>query len=331
MTEDLASLLRDNPMEFALRIHRGAEQGRAVAAARPTLAHVGAALEAVHDRFTSALWAPRASNAVERRLLTPVSGAGGAAPRESLPTVNPNNTLVLEVADGYATAVRDHMLGFARLAAAGGPTRSMLALARVLLDASVHLTFLLASDVGARERCGRALNIRLEALRQEIADAQDDPDERAQVSRERDSLLEAAELDGFEREQVKAKGGIKRPGWFVAPHDRFDAVMRTAIGGDHMESWRTLSSVVHAQERPGVRFPLGLDEILPGPHANQMMLLHALLPVLLGVEAMRVAERFYGTLGVSVDDEGLADRAIYVVAMASGMHDDVIRQRLGFE
>ncbi len=329
---DWDALLRDDPQAFVRELRRGAQQGAALAAARPGLEDVGAALEQVHDRFAEALWEPQRPDAVERSVLRPRDDSAGAKFTDELNEVNPDNGLVLEVADGYATALRDHMLGLARLASAGGPARSMLALARVLLDASVHLTFLMDTSLGDRERCSRALNIRLEALRQEIADAQDDPDAQREVTSERERLLEAAQVDGFERELVKnGKSGTTRPGWFVTPHDRFDAVMRSAIGDNEMDSWRTLSSVVHAQERPSVRFPLGLGEILPGPHATQMTLLFACLPVFLGVEAMRAAERFYGTTGVSVDDDGVADKAIRTVAAASGMHDDLIRRRLGFE
>lgn len=328
---DLSALMRTDPAAFLRELRRQAQEGVALAAARPNLEAVGAALEQLHDQFVQALWDPEQPNAVERTILRPRPDAFGFASSEPCPTVNPKNELVLEIADGYATAVRDHMLGFARLASVGGTTRSLLALARVLLDASVHLTFLLDATIDERERCARALNIRLEALRQEIVDAQDDPNANTTARTERDVLLEAAQSDGFEREQVKGrKAGTTRPGWFVKPHDRLEAVMRSAIGEADMDSWRTLSSVVHAQERPTVRFVLGLGKTLPGPHANQMMMLYAFLPVFLGVQAMRAAESYYGTRGRSVDDDDLADRVVSVIAGASGMHDEEVRKRLGF-
>lgn len=325
---DWHAKLRDDPLALAGYIRQGATEGSAVAAARPTISDVGVAFADLHTAFCRSVWDARTVASIGgRTVLTPREGSPGATHVPDCARSNPANCLVLEVADGYVTAVRDHLGGFAHLASVGGPARPLLALARVLLDASVHVSFVLAEDITERERCARALNLRFEALRQEIADARGNSQ---QLETEREALMRAATDDGFEREVFHdKKSGKPKIAWFVLPHVRESDLIAEAVEGKAQLSWRVLSSVVHAQERAAIRFPLGLAAIDPGPHAPMMILTYAATPLVLAVQATRSAERYYGTTGTSVDD-GPVDHALATLMASTGGFDDVIRRRLGF-
>ncbi|WP_460889571.1 hypothetical protein [Promicromonospora xylanilytica] len=327
---DWAALIRDDPDKAARELHRGAERGLAVAAARPGFAEVGEALTKLHTALVASMWVGEFP-LVEGSVLVPRRGARGDSWDRTCINVNGDNRLVLEVADGYATAVRDHVLGLGRVAEAGGPSRSLLALARVLLDASVHLDFLLNDSIDERERCLRAANIRLEALRQEVADARDDVEERNDAEGERDLLIAAALKDGFERgTMTDKKTGKQKETWFLHPRHRLDDVLRDAVGGGHQDSWRVLSSAVHAQERPVLRFALGLGRVSAGPHANSMVIAHLMIPIILATEAIKVVESYYGPAGPPVD-QGIVNRALEIGSFAAGMRDEEIRRHLGFD
>lgn len=325
---DRHAKLRDDPMALVTQIHQRAIEGQAIARARPSIVDVGAAFSDLHAEFCEAVWGSTVgAPAAGRAPLQPRLGTPGEKHAVDCGRTNPANGLVLEVAGGYVTAIRDHVAGFAQLASVGGPARSMLALARVLLDASVHASFVLAEDIDERARCGRALNLRFAALRLEIADARGDS---RHLETEREVLMRAAVEDGFERLKVQDKQtGKQKTEWFVRPHQREADLIANAVGGAARSSWRVLSSVVHAQERAVVRFPLGLEAIDPGPHAPMMIMAHAATPLVLTIEAMRAIERYYGTTGTSVDDEAVA-HAIATLRASTGGADEAIRRRLGF-
>ncbi|TRW44386.1 hypothetical protein [Georgenia yuyongxinii] len=325
---DWGALLREDPAAFARELRRRADEGVRVAAARPGFPAVGGALITLHAAFTDSLWGVHSlTNDRRPHVLKPRSGAPGDNWDRGSVNVNPENSLVLEVVDGYATAVRDHLLGFAHLALAEGPARPMLALARVLLDASVHLSFLVTPAIDERERCARALNVRFEALRQEIADGRE---ASVKIEEDRAGLMRDALKDGYERETADSKTQKRKPTWFVLPRHRSDDVLKEAVGGPHQDSWRTLSSVVHAQERSTVRFALGLDSVHPGPHASATVMTHAGIPIALATEAIRMAESFYNGSRSPVVDEAANDVQRVVMA-ATGQYDDIIRTELGIE
>ena len=329
--EDLTALLRDDPHEFLRRLHREAEVGVRIAAARPGFAEVGAALEPLHDEFVGAVWARSGASDAEDSVLVPQLGARGAVKVSFGGHLNGGNHLVLEVADGYVTAVRDHLLGLARLLRVGGPSRAMLAIGRVLLDASVHVKFLLDRSISERERCTRAANIRLEALRQEIADAADDPEELESSRVERQELIENALRDGLERETIKAStSGPARVAWFLHPHTRLDEILRGAPDDDQRDTWRVLSSAVHAQERPVLRFVLGLGRHSPGAHSDSMVSNYLLIPIVLALDAIEVVQDYYGVVGSPVDAD-LFQRVLTTGASAAGHQDEAIRRDLGLE
>lgn len=327
---DIDALLRDDPRAFLRELKRQAEQGRRLAAARPQYSDVGQALTALAERFVGGLWGPVEPDAVSYTPLTPVPGSTGALEGNDFPTVNPDNSLVLEVAHGYATGLRDHLVGFALLASSNGPARPMLALSRVILDAAVHLLHIVSHTITEEERVSRALNVRLDALREEIADHQEGSQKHVSLWRDRQEILTHAEADGFQRESKRSKNGTESPAWYVEPHHRLDAIMSEALEGDHQATWRTLSSVVHAQERPDLRFTLG-HQFNPGPHAGQMNMVHMALPLLIAIEAMKASERYFGLRGQGIDHGNLSQRVAATIAGASGLHDDEIRRNLGFQ
>lgn len=326
MTE-FTDLLSDPPALFR-EMARRKEHAVRVADARPKYKDVGQTFDALTRAYVHALWGPDAAEAASFELLVPNPEGAGAGDGAPCPTVNPDNRLVLEVANGYATGLRDHLLGFVCLAVNSAPARPMLALSRVILDAAAHLIHLLSPNIAERERIARALNIRLEAFRQEINDHAQGSAEHDKLSEKRCELMAQAVADGFEREPMRSKSGLESPSWYVVPRHRLDAIMEEALQGEHLDAWRTLSSAVHVQERPDLRFSLGLNEFHPGPDVTLMNMLHLARPLITAIEAMKAAEWYYGRRAPSVEQDGLAQHALDVVAAACGMFDDAIRYQL---
>lgn len=327
---DLTDLLNDPPAFFR-EMARRKEQAARVADARPKYKDVGQIFDALTRAYVHTLWGPDVAETASFELLVPISEGAGAGDGGVCPTVNPNNRLVLEIANGYATGLRDHLLGFVCLAVNGAPARPMLALSRVVLDAAAHLLHLLSPNIAERERIARALNIRLEAFREEINDHAQGSTEQDELSEERSQLMAQAVADGFERESRRSKTGVESPSWYVVPRHRLDDIMEEALQGEHLDAWRTLSSAVHVQERPDLRFSLGLNEFQPGPDVTLMNMVHMARPLITAIEAMKAVEWYYGRRGPGVEHDGLAQHALNVVAAACGMFDDTIRARLRLE
>lgn len=298
-------------------IKKGAATGTAVAAARPGWPDLGRVLSVLHAEFVASVWGGT-DDRLAQRPLRPLAAAAGASP--GTPELNPDNQLVLQVANTSVTAVRDHLLGFANLCASDGPGRTLLAVSRILLDASAHTLWLLDPSIDERARTIRATNLWFESTRQEINDPIAEAQKQTLEDR-RDALLRDAVADGFQ--PVLTKGG-KQQHQLTPAYSQND-VLTAALGNRAQAHWRDASSVAHAQERPDLRFALGVGEIDPGPHATSLVMTRAMLAVTHAIRAARTCEHFYGTVGSPVP-ENSTKRVLAVGGFGSGMHDDIIRR-----
>lgn len=164
----------------------------------------------------------------------------------------------------------------------------------------------------------RAANVRFEATRQELGDPISAAEKQG-LYRFRDDLFQAAITDGFQ--PVYAKNGA--PQHQLTPASSQDAVLTAALGNRAQTHWRAASSVAHAQERPNLRFTLGVGDMDPGPHATSLLMTRVMILLVPTVQAVQRIEEFYGIVGAPVSDETIS-RVLSVGAFASGMHDDVI-------
>ena len=304
-----------------LRWLRGrAAQGRELAAARPRLRDVGEHLLAFEQELINALWGGRDAERFGRHPLEPHPPAPGNI--DGTPKLNPKGALTNEVADGYVTAMRDHLGGIGSLAVVNGSMRSILVLARTLLDVSAHAAYLLEPDIDDRERTRRTFNFLMDAIREEIADG----DDSTELLERQAELRAAAEADGFEYSTKlnKAKNPVPNRNE-ITPHDEPKKV-RGAYLGDVEFAWRALSSVTHGQEREVLRFSLGLGPVDPGVHGDSYSLVWLATAVESAIVAAHHAADYYG----GQLDELLIQKVREVLGSAAGMGDDALRRQLGF-
>ena len=91
-----------NAMVLAMK--EGAAVGSAVAAARPGWPDLGRVVAALHAEMVASVWGGT-DDRLAQRPLRPLSAAAGHTP--GTPALNPDNQLVLQVANTSVTAVRD--------------------------------------------------------------------------------------------------------------------------------------------------------------------------------------------------------------------------------
>lgn len=321
MTEAMPSPATD-PEGFKRWLHAGAERGRRIARARPTLRDVAAPLLAFGDSMTEAIWGGPDTDRSREHPIRPLDGA--AANMFGTPTLNPNMSLTLEVADGYITAVRDHLLGLTMLAGIDGPGRSVLALARTLFDVAIHAAYLLEPSIDDQERTLRTYNFLMEAVRQEVADGGD----ITQLVERQDELRDAARTDGFTFATITTRGGTTRENLNALAPRRTDAEIREHVQGETAEAtWRDLSSVTHGQERTHLQFMLGTGPISPGPHRDAYIALATIPAVEAAILAADHAQGFYGLAGEAISEE-IVTVVRKTLMLASGMADSIVEEGL---
>ncbi|MFE5309157.1 hypothetical protein [Isoptericola sp. NPDC056605] len=320
MTKDFPDPATDTDA-FLRWLREGAAQGRELAAARPSLRDVAQHLLAFEEEMVDALWDGRDTEKFRMHPLEPHRSAPGDI--AGTPHLNPNGALTNEVADGYVTATRDHLGGIGSLAAVDGSRRSLLVLARTLLDVSTRAAYLLEPDIDDMERTRRAFNFLMDAIREEIADG----DDSTGLLERQAELRAAAEADGFEFATKRNKAGNPVPDRNVLAPRVDPRKVRGEFLGDVEFAWRALSSVTHGQEREVLRFALGLGPVSPGVHGDSYSLVWLATSVESAAVAAAHAADYYG----AQLDELLIQRVREVLWAAAGMRDDAVRRRLGFD
>lgn len=310
-----------DPEGFVRWLRKGGAQGRSLAAARPGLQEVAQHLLAFEEELVNVLWGGRDTERFSKHPLEPRPSAPGNI--AGTPNLNPNGALTNEVADGYITATRDHLGGIAHLAGVEGTMRSLLVLARTLLDVSAHAAYLLGPNIDCRERTRRTFNFLMEAIREEIADG----DDSIELLERQAELRNAAEADDFKFAEKRNKAGNPRPDRnMIAPRTEPRDV-RKATMGDVEFAWRGLSSVTHGQEREVLRFAMNLGPVDPGVHGVSYSLLWLSVSVESAVVAAKYAADYYG----GQLNEVLIEQVRQVLRAAAGLHDGALRRELGFD
>lgn len=299
--------------DFLLYIAAARRRTAKLEDARPGLAQIGPFIIEFHAEYAATLWDDPVRSAEVP--LRPIPNSLGD--ESGLPNLSPENKLVLEELHISLTAARDHLLGLGRLFLAGGPNRTAIAVARSLLDASAHALWLLDPCIDSRQRTGRAANLRLISLAQEIAD-KPSPKLVEDFERQRTALVANAKLDGYE--QIFSKKGA--PQWMLAPPYSIDAVWSVCEGRQLAQTaWRLNSSAVHARERQSLQRDLGLLASRNVAAVERATIQHCMYPVLLASEVALIAGQFYG-LNANPITPRVVGRLREAFALGAGLRDD---------
>lgn len=305
---------------FHAAVQQAAERGRRIAALRPGWKQVGGELAKLHIAFVSSLWGTGAASRASERPLKPLPNSLGDS--VGTPGINDENNFMLTTAHTYVTGVRDHLEALSILAVAGASPRSILAMCRIVLDASAHTAFLLDASVDETTRLSRAINIELESLRQENGDPQVGDVQSETATSRREDLMQSAVEAGFVRSI-----GKKGPEWKVMPVVATGDALTHVLGERANLPWRYLSSAAHVQERPVVRFGTGLDALSAGPHSPSFTITQGLVSVAAAIQAVRAAEDYYGTVQGPVPHD-VANRVMAVGAFGAGLQDEKLATKL---
>lgn len=218
--------------------------------------------------------------------------------------------VVIDTAHVLTTALRDHLLWLAILAEGDAPTRTLLAISRVLLEASCKVRFVMKPGLRDRVRVVRAANLALDSLREE---AHDDPAHRSTVLGERDELRDRFVACGY---WATAEGTQLQPGLD-------EATIQKEAGQDGPPLFRVLSSSIHGYERSWIRAFTGGDLMPDGPGGRRIMLEFWTPVIDVCLLAITDAQTFYGLRGVPLETatvEALKNH----ISLASGKRDDEI-------
>lgn len=230
-----------SPVEY---LRRQIERRPYIERVRPGVAQIGEWLRRVHEEL--------------------LRGVGGSPPDrwKDTPPLTPDSRwhnglsedeeqVVLNVARLLTTAVRDHLLALAILAENDAPTRSLLAMSRVLFDASCQARFVMEPGLRDGVRVVRAANLELLSLREEAHDAA--PADRDEKLRERDHLRDRLVATG--RYWPTSDGAQLQRG--------LDSkTIQEVAGRDGPQIHHMLSSAVHSVERSWIRTFTGREPCL---------------------------------------------------------------------
>lgn len=334
--------------EFVTRMLKGAEIGRAIAARRVPRAVLGDALDQWVDLLDDALrtalayeagrateagtvWEhvaadfPIEGHAVDLRAWrgAPDSPAeadlrvwreGGWTPGLLQPSHQQDRGPVLHLGRRVIEAAIDHLRGIAVLMRDRRTTRPPLALARVVLEATVHVHHLLEPGVEPAERLVRAFNEMLRRLGEDYNEAVRDEDG------ERTAALEAdiqQILNAFPDLAKNWKKKDLRIPFLGSKRVNTGALARAMLGG---ELWNQLSGIVHLKEDEGWRLMLGLG----GDHDNPHVDMYVALPTagaLIGISS--VVDRLGAYTGWDLSPAMQTHEVLLNLwADGSGMRDD---------
>lgn len=293
-----------NPLvDFMLRTKR---RGEVLDQVRPRVPQLGERLHELHAQFVAALGGSPDAR-WHKVPLTPNTNWG-----EGLS--EPERKAVISTAHALTTAVRDHLLALAILAAGDAPNRSLFSAARALMEASCQTVYLLGDDKDDRARVIFAVNLAIESLVEESKDWGNGGPDMTQ----RDEVLErAADIRRSFSElgyQLTKGGAQLKPG--LAP----DAIHRTA-GEDGPFVYRMLSSVTHSKERGWIKTYVGAEVMAEGGPSKRIMLRYWASVLGVCFAAIAACQDFYGVLGEPVTPRTV-DEVVGLVFLASGERDD---------
>jgi hypothetical protein len=318
----------------------GAERGKRIAAARPTWPELGHVLWGYHDAASKTFYPDESRNslvAARQSLVRPDPDSPALSDLGALHgcALNGENELVLRLSHMLIGGVVNHLNGMAALVENDSPARPAIALARVVLDGSVHACYVLESGISERDRTARAANIQIEMLLAERNDLLQAPHENVETQsralKELESTLAhlhaAAAQDGFHR--VVSRKGAKQP--YLEPgHATVDQLL-TRFGAEdfYRTEWRHGSSVVHLKERTIIEFMIGAGETAQEVHGRTYAAMKLLPSLLMATQALNEAADYF-----ALDDTELGherDRLLNVWSYGAGMRDAEIARTLGLE
>lgn len=283
---------------------RDGERRRYIERARPGVPQIGEWLRRLHDELLRSIGGDAADRWNDTPPLTPDSlWHDGLGDDEA--------EVVLDVAHLFTTAVRDHLLALAILAESDGPTRSLVAMSRVLFDASCKARFVLEPSLRARVRVVRAANLELLSLKQEAGDAP--PEDREAKLKERDDLRDRLVATGHYRptkDGTQLQSGIDTK------------AIQELAGPDGPLIYRMLSSAVHSVERSWIRAFTG-GSLIPGNLGGHHLVFLWTAPIDVTISAIRSIEGFYGLRGDSVETATIDSLTTQISFATRGRDDEI--------
>ncbi len=212
------------------------------------VAHANLAHIALTDRE---LKASAAGTDPSMILVRPGSSAWREADNNAFALVNPDNALVLDVLCSLVAGAIDHLFAVGVLMMTFAPIRPTFSSARVLFEAGARTHTLAGDHLDTRLRVTRAANFRLEDLHQRKTDLthaleRTDVDGITELEQEMDRLTTLGDADDL-APQTSKKG--ERQTYFLPLHSAEDAANESLLPAFGRDTWRTLSSAVHLQER----------------------------------------------------------------------------------
>lgn len=287
-------------MDFLLR---SSERRRYVDAVRPGIPQVGQWLRRIHEELIRGI---DGNNPPTRWSDVPLKPDGewhkGLSEDEQ--------KVVLDVAHVLTTAMRDHLLSLAILAEGDAPTRTLLAMSRVLLESSCNVRFVMKPGLRERVRVVRAANFALDSLREE---AHDDPAHRSTLIHERDELRDRLTAYNY---WATPEGTQLSPGLDAAS-------IQKEAGDDGPMLFRALSSAAHGFERSWIRAFTGGDLVPDGPGGRRIMLEFWTAVIDVCLPAITDVQEFYGVRGEPLKAETV-EALKTRISWASGNRDDEI-------
>lgn len=316
---DPAQLIAEGRIEeLLLQIRRGAEREERVAALRPSWRDLVPLLVMFRETLHRSVLEP-VSDVLAPFQLRPAADASAfsvGATIRAASQLDPAHALVEEQILSYGGAISDHLWGLAAAMSADPPVRPALVIGRVLLDAGAHLHYLTDPAISGSERTIRAANIRLSALYDEMQDFDDDHEGAARVKGEINLLLTAAEADGF-RLMSRRRGLPQR-----CLEPRLPSTGQLAsdlLGPLGPTAWRTLSSTVHAQDRPVLDLSTGRGIVATTVQGRSQAALQLGASVIMCTEAVGRTNRFRG-IETTISDRA-AEQLNTVWQAAAGLND----------
>jgi hypothetical protein len=241
-------------------------------------------------------------------------GVGGKQPDRwhEAPPLTPDNTwhsglgaeeeeVVLNVAHLLATAVRDHLLALAILAESDAPTRSLLAMSRVLFDASCKARFVLEPGLRDRVRVTRAANLELLSYKEEANDAATDE--------LRDRLVATGHYRAT-KDGTQLQRGLD------------PKTIQEVAGPEGPLTYHLLSSAVHSVERSWIRTFTG-GSVVSGNIGGHHLVFMWTAPLQAVISAILAIQEFYGLRGAPLETETLENLRTQI-SFATRNRDDEI-------
>lgn len=298
---------------------------------RPGLPELGAAIEGFRLSANGAvLRGDDRDQFAPRPLVQSLEGSRAAhdAAEFAQSRLNKDNLLVLELVAESIGAISDHLWSLIALLRSDPPLRPLLATARTLLDAGVHIQYLVDESISSSERTARAANMQRDIVRQELNDIEDKSSVDAlALTALRASILESGDFDGIPRAKNKNCQPIDSFDPPLVPTSTMSNFVLTAPLGQDI--WRTLSSTVHARDRPFIQFLAGRGDVRTGATGIEMGI-NYLSPVLYVVtNAYESLAKYLGVNDIKV--RGAANHVLLMAATISGMQDDELASAAGID